>query len=68
MRPGHDHGRRAMIAATIRMRNRANMTHIVVEREIGGRLFRIETGKVARQASGAVIATYGDCAVLGSAM
>ena len=40
------------------------MTKTVVEREIGGRIMRIETGRVARLASGAVIITYGDTAVL----
>ena len=40
------------------------MTKTVVEREIGGRTMRIETGRVARLASGSVIITYGDTAVL----
>ena len=40
----------------------------VVERQIGGRLMRIETGKVARQASGAVMASFGDSTVLATAM
>jgi polyribonucleotide nucleotidyltransferase len=44
------------------------MSHIWVEREIGGRVFRLETGKVARLASGAVILTYGESTVLASAM
>jgi len=35
-----------------------------VEREIGGRPLIIETGKVARQATAAVIATYGNSTVL----
>lgn len=34
------------------------------EREIGGRLLSIETGRVARQASGAVLVRYGDTMVL----
>jgi polyribonucleotide nucleotidyltransferase len=37
---------------------------IRVEREIGGRTLTIETGKVARQATAAVIATYGQSTVL----
>lgn len=37
---------------------------IVVERNIGGRTLRIETGKLAKQAAGAVIVTYGDTVVL----
>ena len=37
---------------------------IVVEREIGGRTLRIETGRIARQAAAAVYVTYGDSAVL----
>jgi polyribonucleotide nucleotidyltransferase len=41
---------------------------IVVEREIGGRTLRIETGKVARLASGAVMASYAESAVLATCM
>jgi polyribonucleotide nucleotidyltransferase len=44
------------------------MAKIVVEREIGGRTLSLETGEVARLASGAVIARYADSAVLASAM
>jgi polyribonucleotide nucleotidyltransferase len=44
------------------------MTHIVVEREIGGRLLKFETGKIAKLASGAVMASYGDSTVLCTAM
>lgn len=35
-----------------------------VEREIGGRILSIETGKVAKQADGAVVVQYGDTVVL----
>ncbi|MCK4292167.1 MAG: polyribonucleotide nucleotidyltransferase [Planctomycetes bacterium] len=35
-----------------------------VEREIGGRTLSIETGKVAKQADGAVVVQYGDTVVL----
>jgi polyribonucleotide nucleotidyltransferase len=35
-----------------------------VEKEIGGKLLSIETGKIARQAHGAVIVRYGDTVVL----
>ncbi|MHC4252078.1 MAG: polyribonucleotide nucleotidyltransferase [Planctomycetota bacterium] len=35
-----------------------------VEREIGGRKLTIETGKVARQAAGAVIVTYGETVII----
>ena len=35
-----------------------------VERQIGGKLLSIETGKVAKQADGAVIVQYGDTVVL----
>src|SRR5215475_9432327 len=45
-----------------------NMTHVVVEREIGGRTFRIETGKVAKLATGAVMASYAETTVLGTCM
>ncbi len=44
------------------------MAYFCVEREIGGRTFKIETGKVARLASGAVVASYADTTVLTSAM
>ncbi len=37
---------------------------IVVEKEIGGRMFRLETGKVAKLASAAVLATHGGTTVL----
>ena len=40
------------------------MSHVVVEQEIGGRTFRLETGKWAKQADAAVFATYADTSVL----
>jgi polyribonucleotide nucleotidyltransferase len=39
-----------------------------VERQIGGKLLSIETGKVAKQADGAVIVQYGDTVVLVAAV
>jgi polyribonucleotide nucleotidyltransferase len=39
------------------------VAHIIVEREIGGRKLRIETGKIAKQAGGAAIVTMGDTVV-----
>lgn len=39
-----------------------------VETEIGGRKLILETGKIARQASGAVMAYYGESIVLGTAV
>jgi len=39
-----------------------------VEREIGGRILSIETGKIARQAHGAVIVQYGQTVVLVAAV
>ena len=39
-----------------------------VSREIGGRTLTIETGKVARQADGAVMVTYGETMVLVTAV
>jgi len=39
-----------------------------VEREIGGRILSIETGKIARQADGAVVVQYGDTIVLVAAV
>jgi polyribonucleotide nucleotidyltransferase len=38
--------------------------HHKVELEWGGRLLTLETGKIARQADGAVLATYGETVVL----
>jgi polyribonucleotide nucleotidyltransferase len=39
-----------------------------VEREIGGRTLSIETGKIAKQADGAVVVQYGDTVVLVAAV
>ncbi len=39
------------------------MTH-VVELEVGGRTLRLETGRMAKQADGSVLATYGDTVLL----
>jgi len=39
-----------------------------VERQIGGRILSIETGKVAKQADGAVVVQYGDTVVLVAAV
>src|SRR5918996_4958423 len=43
------------------------MVH-VVEMEIAGRRLRLETGRVAKQADGAVLASYGDTVVLATAV
>jgi polyribonucleotide nucleotidyltransferase len=43
------------------------MTH-VVEIELAGKTLRLETGRVARQADGAVLASYGDTVVLATAV
>ena len=40
------------------------MNKTVVEREIGGRTLRFETGEVAKLASGAVMASYADTVVM----
>ena len=39
-----------------------------VEKEIGGKLLSLETGRIARQAHGAVIAQMGDTMVLAAAV
>ena len=39
-----------------------------ISREIGGRTLSIETGKMARQADGAVVVRYGDTVVLVTAV
>ena len=39
----------------------------VVEMEVGGRPLRLETGRMAKQADGAVLATYADTVVLATA-
>jgi len=41
---------------------------VVVERQIGGRTLRIETGRLAKQAAGAVLVRYGDTVVLAAAV
>ncbi|MBI4400393.1 MAG: polyribonucleotide nucleotidyltransferase [Nitrospirae bacterium] len=43
------------------------MVH-VVEMDVAGRRLRLETGRVAKQASGAVLASYGDTVVLATAV
>jgi polyribonucleotide nucleotidyltransferase len=43
------------------------MVH-VVEIELAGKTLRLETGRVARQADGAVLASYGDIVVLATAV
>ena len=40
----------------------------IVEVEVGGRRLRVETGELAKQASGAVLASYGDTVVLVTAV
>jgi polyribonucleotide nucleotidyltransferase len=40
------------------------MAHTVVQREIGDRVFKLETGKVAKLANAAVVATFGETTVL----
>ena len=37
-----------------------------VEAEVGGRTLVLETGRIAKQASGACVVFYGDCVVLGT--
>ena len=44
------------------------MPYVCVERQIGGRTLRLETGKIAKLASGAVVASYADTTVLATAM
>jgi polyribonucleotide nucleotidyltransferase len=44
------------------------MSAVKVEKEIGGRMLSIETGKVARQAHGAVWVRYGDTVVLSTVL
>ena len=39
-----------------------------VELDWGGRMLTLETGRVARQADGAVLATYGETTVLATAV
>ncbi len=44
------------------------MTKHRVEMELGGRTLSIETGKIAKQADGAVLVQYGETVVLGTAV
>ena len=46
----------------------ADSTVHVVEREIGGRTLRMETGRIAKLASGCVMVQYGDSVVMCTAM
>ena len=43
------------------------MVH-VVELELAGKILRLETGRMAKQANGSVLATYGDTVVLATAV
>ncbi|NOT02027.1 MAG: polyribonucleotide nucleotidyltransferase [Phycisphaerales bacterium] len=43
---------------------RVDRTEHVVEREIGGRTLRLSTGKIAKQAAGAVFVSYGETTIL----
>jgi polyribonucleotide nucleotidyltransferase len=40
----------------------------VVEIDLGGRTLRLETGQMAKQASGAVMVSYGDTVILVTAV
>jgi polyribonucleotide nucleotidyltransferase len=44
------------------------MSVVKVEREIAGRVLSLETGRVARQSHGAVVARYGDTVVLATVL
>lgn len=44
------------------------MAIVKVECEVGGRKLSFETGKLAKQADGAVVASYGECVVLGTSV
>lgn len=44
------------------------MAIVKVECEVGGRKLTFETGKLAKQADGAVVASYGECVVLGTSV
>ncbi|MFO0827036.1 MAG: polyribonucleotide nucleotidyltransferase [Phycisphaerales bacterium] len=44
------------------------MAVTVLEKMVGGRVLRLETGRVAKLASGAVVATYGETVVLATAV
>lgn len=44
------------------------MMHTVVEKNIAGRTLRLESGKIARQAAGAVMVRYGETTVLAAAV
>jgi polyribonucleotide nucleotidyltransferase len=47
---------------------KVDRTPIRVEREIGGRILSIETGKVAKQATGATVVKYGESLILAAAV
>ena len=41
---------------------------VIKEIELGGRTLKLETGRIARQASGSILATYGDTMVIATAV
>jgi len=41
---------------------------VIKEMELGGRTLKLETGRIARQASGSILATYGDTMVIATAV
>ncbi|MBX3355361.1 MAG: polyribonucleotide nucleotidyltransferase [Phycisphaeraceae bacterium] len=45
-----------------------SLKHAIVEKQIGGRTLRMETGRIAKLASGAVVISYGDTVVLCTAV
>ncbi len=55
------------ICGRTRKENSNSMAH-TVELELGGRTLRLESGHMAKQADGAVLATYGDTYVLATAV
>src|SRR5262249_39529573 len=57
-------GRSARLAAKGRMQETTMFDIYVEETEWGGRVLRLETGRIARQADGAVLASLGETTVL----
>jgi polyribonucleotide nucleotidyltransferase len=52
----------------IRRQFMSSHTPTSVECQVGGRTFKLETGRIAKLATGAVVATYGDTVVLATAV
>src|SRR5689334_11132399 len=54
--------------ASVEQKARKSQMMHVIEIELAGRTLRLETGRVAKQADGSVLASYGDTVILATAV